>query len=66
MKVKITCPTERYEAGLVYDMTDEKAKELIEKDCAVLAEEPLVEVTTFSDEKPVYIEGAKKVKHGNR
>jgi len=63
MKVKITCPTERYEAGLVYELTDEKAKELIEKDCAVIADEPLVEVTT---EKPVYIEGAKKVKHGNR
>lgn len=59
MKVKITCPTERYEAGLVYDLTDEKATELIEKDCAVIAEEPIVE-------KPVYIEGVKKVKHGNR
>ena len=54
MKVKITCTTERYEAGLVYDVTDEKAQQLIQEDKAILAEDEVIE------EKP-----KRKVKHGD-
>lgn len=66
MKIKITCPIERYEAGLVYDIAKDKAKKLIESDMAVLTDEELVEVMTVSDTEPVYIETKKKkVKNGD-
>jgi len=34
MIVKVTHPFEEYQAGLIYDMPDEKAKEAIEKEFA--------------------------------
>jgi hypothetical protein len=68
MKIKITCTDGKYQAGLIYDVPDKKARELIAVDKAFEITEETINVSTLSDEFPVYIEGAKdkKVKHGNR
>lgn len=64
----MTFPIDGMEAGLIYDVPDKKAQEYIEGGVARMVEdENLVPVTSFSDEKPVYIEGRKKkVKDGER
>lgn len=40
MKIKITHPTLNYQAGLVYDVPDKEAQELIKKDYAFEIVEP--------------------------
>lgn len=65
MKIKITHPVDNFEAGLVYDVPDDQAKEYIAADfAAVIEDENLVDVTT--DQYPVYIEGKRKVKRDKR
>ena len=57
MKIKITCTDGEYKAGLVYDVPDEKALELI-------ATEKAFEIV---EERPVYFQPKyKKVKYDTR
>lgn len=67
MKIKITRPIDGLQAGLIYDVPDEKAAEYISAEVAVKVEdeENLVDVTALGEKTPVYIETKKKVKHGN-
>lgn len=66
MKIKITQKTGDYQAGIIYDVPEKEAQELIKKDIAFKVVEDVLEVTSLSDKNPVFIEGVKKVKHGNR
>jgi hypothetical protein len=52
MLIKITCTTDKYQAGRILEVPDEEAQELIESQCAI----------EYTDEAPKQ----KKVKHGNR
>ena len=58
MKIKITCTTDEYQAGLVYNVPENKARELIDADMAF---------EVVEKEQPVYFEERKtrKVKHGD-
>ena len=54
MKIKITCTDGEYQAGLIYEVPDKKAHELIEADKAFeVVEEPKLE------------RKLRKVKHGD-
>ena len=63
MKVKITCTDGAYEAGLIYDIPEPKARALIDADKAF-------ELFDLSDNIPAFSETVKekskgKVKHDN-
>lgn len=68
MKIKIIHPTAKYQAGLIVELPEDEAQELISNDFAFEIAEDVIEVTTLSDEIPHFIEGVKekKVRHGNR
>lgn len=58
MIIKMTCTTNEYQAGLVYNVPDKKARELIDADMAFEVVKPV-------EEQPVYFEErkTKKVKY---
>lgn len=59
MKVKITHPTEKYQAGTIQELPDPEAKALIAEDWAFEIREEVTE--TIPDEAPK----KRKVKHDN-
>lgn len=60
MKIKITHTHGDYQAGLVYELSDKQAKEMIAKDYGF----EVVEKKATATESPVLTE--KKVKNANR
>lgn len=62
-KVKFTHPLKPYQAGLVYEMSDEEAEKYIQDNIAI---EVAVEMDTTPPAGNEPIEEKKKVKHGNR
>ena len=62
MIIKITHPTQQHQAGVIVELPEDEAQELISKDWAFEVEVEQVEVTTFSDPLPVYIDGTVKRK----
>lgn len=67
MKIKITHPAHGYQAGLIYDVPEKQAQELLKADKAISVADDteLVDVTNYSDTAPAFVEVKKKVKHGN-
>jgi hypothetical protein len=61
MKVQITCPVpeKNLRAGLVYDLPDDLAQELINKECGFEFAGDDIPATTFADEHPVSIKAEK-------
>ena len=68
MRIKITCTNRYYQAGLVYDVPEDEAREFIAADMAIEAVEDVQEVTALGDERATYIEvpKQKKVKNADR
>jgi hypothetical protein len=62
LKIRLTHPTAEYQAGVIVELPEKEAQELISKDWAFEVEVEQVEVTTFSDPLPVYIDGTVKRK----
>lgn len=64
MKVKITLPMPElgYQAGLIYDLPEKLADELLLKGHAILPdmEREQIEITNLSDPQAVFVEGVKK------
>lgn len=56
MKVKITHPFGELRAGLVYDLPNEEAREVIEKDFGFEFFGDDIEVTTYADKHQVFVE----------
>lgn len=67
MKIRITHPAYGYQAGLIYDVPELQAQELLKADKAVSVADgvELFDVSVHSDPAPAYVEVKKKVKHGN-
>jgi hypothetical protein len=68
LKIRITHPAYGYQAGLIYDVPELQAQELLKADYAISIPDDveLVDVTNYSDPAPAFVEGKKKVKNGNR
>jgi hypothetical protein len=69
LKIRITHPVDGYMAGLIYDVPDLKAAEILKADCGVKVDDDteLVDVSIYDDPSPAFVETTKKkVKHGDR
>ena len=56
MRIKITCTEGDYHAGLIYEVPDKKARELIAADKAFEVAGDTVEVTAFADRTTLLID----------
>lgn len=64
MKIKLTYPTNGMEAGLIYDLPDDEAREYISQGVAVAIDEIIAVYSPFSviDEQPKVNELKKRKK----
>jgi hypothetical protein len=64
LKIKITCPVpeKNLQAGLIYDLPDEQAQDLIDQEKAFEVDQSanLIDVTAAGSSVPTFIEGAKE------
>lgn len=66
MRIQITHPTNDMLAGLIYDVDEAQAQELIDNNNAFEIKEDVIEVSEISDKQKVYTDvKPKKVTHGN-
>lgn len=60
MKIKITHPLPDLQAGLIYDLPEKQAKEIIAKDLGFEIDVETIDVTAMADKNPVHIEAPKR------